>query len=117
MAESLLIKISLVLSIIGIIILFFISGKIKPKEYQINFLSKNNLEELVKIKGKITDIKESKGLTMLTVADKSSEIKVILQKSNQIIKPKKGQEIEVTGKFRTFRKDFEIEAEEIKVLH
>lgn len=116
MTESLLIKISLVLSIIGIIILFFISDKIKPKEYQISFLSKEQLEELVKIKGQITDIKELKDLTVLTIKDKSGLIKVTLLKNNQIIKPKKGQEVEVIGKFRTFRKDFEIEAQEIKIL-
>ena len=116
MAESLLIKITLVISIIGIIILFFISDKLKPKEYQINFLSKENLEELVKIRGKITDLKETQGITILTIEDKSGPIKVTLFKNNQIIKPRKGQFVEVIGKFKTFRKEFEIEAKEIKIL-
>ena len=116
MAEDLLLKVSFVLSIVGIIILFFILDKVKPKEYNINLLSKENLDEFVKIKGEITEIKETNSLSILTVKDESKSINVILNKKNQIIKPKKGQKVEVTGKFRTFRKDFEIEAEEIKIL-
>ena len=46
-----MIKLSLVISIAGLLILFFISEKIRPKEYQINLLSKENLEQLIKIKG------------------------------------------------------------------
>ncbi|MBS3171047.1 OB-fold nucleic acid binding domain-containing protein [Candidatus Woesearchaeota archaeon] len=116
MAESFLIKLSLVISIAGLIILFFISEKIRPKEYQINLLSKENLEQLIKIKGTINNVKEIKGLIIMTVEDKSGEIKVILSRKNQILKPEKDQEVEVIGKFKAYQKDFEIEAQEIKIL-
>ncbi|MEK6936491.1 MAG: OB-fold nucleic acid binding domain-containing protein [Nanoarchaeota archaeon] len=116
MAEDLLVKIALVVTIVGIIILFLISDKVKPREYQINLLSKENLDQLVKIKGEITEIKETQSLSLLTVEDKKGKIKVVLSKKHQIVKPKKGQEVEVIGKFKTFREDFEIDAEEIKIL-
>ena len=89
MAESFLIKLSLVMSIVGIIILFFISDKLKPKEYSISLLSRENLENTIKVNGKITDIKETKDISVLTLKDGSGEIKVTLFKNNQIIKPKK----------------------------
>ena len=116
MAESFLIKVSLVMSIIGIIILFFIADKFKPREYQISLLSKENLDDLIIIKGEIVNIKESNAVSILTIKDKSGEIKVALFKNNQIINPKKGQIVEVMGKFKAFRKEFEIEAKEIKIL-
>ncbi len=109
-------KLSLIISIIGLVVLFLISERIKPKEYQINLLSKENLEQLIKIKGKITNIKEVKGLSIMEVEDESGKIKVILSKKDQIVKPKKGQEVEVMGKFQAYQKDFEIEAQEIKIL-
>ena len=104
------------MSIVGIIILFFISDKLKPKEYSISLLSRENLENTIKVNGKITDIKETKDISVLTLKDGSGEIKVTLFKNNQIIKPKKGQFVEVIGKYKIFRKEFEIEAKEIKIL-
>ena len=115
MTESLLIKVSLVFSIIGIIILFFISDKIKPKEYQINKLTKDELEKEVKIIGKIKNLKQlNKGL-LITLEDKTSSIKVILFE-NKNIKLRTGINIEVIGKLKTYQKEFEIEAHEINIL-
>lgn len=114
MVEDFLIKISLVFSIIGIIILFLISDKIKPKEFQISKLSKDELEQEVKIIGKIKTLKQSNEMTALTIEDKTDSIKVILFEKD--LKLKTGLKVEVIGKFKAYQKEFEIEADSVKVL-
>jgi len=116
MIESNLIKISLILSLVGIVILILISDKIKIKDYQINELSKEVLEKEVTVSGKIVNIKETPGLEIITISDNTKPIKVVLFKDENKIQLKKGQEIEVTGKLKIYQKDFEIEAKEIKII-
>ena len=102
------------MTIIGIIILFLVSSKVKIKEYPINKLSKEVLEQEVKITGKIKNLKQTKDLTILTVEDKTDSIKVVLYEKN--IELKLGLKIEVIGKFKVYQKEFEIEANEVNIL-
>ena len=122
MSESNLISISLVLSLIGIIILFFISDRIKVKEYQIKdimldkTLSKDLLEKDIIVKGKITNLKETANSLLITISENKNYLKIIVYKKNNLVKLKEGQRIEVKGKLKTFEKEFEIEASEIKLI-
>ena len=122
MSETNLISISLALSIIGIIILIFISDKIKVKEYQIKeimldqTLSKSLLEKEIQVKGVITNLKETSNSLLITISENKNNLKVIVYKKDKVIKLNKGQRIEVKGKLKTFEKEFEIEATEIKVI-
>ena len=122
MSESNLISISLALSIIGIIILFFISDRIKVKEYQIKdimldkTLSKDLLEKDIIVKGIITNLKETANSLLITISENKNYLKIIVYKKNNLVKLKEGQRIEVKGKLKTFEKEFEIEASEIKLI-
>ena len=122
MSESNLISISLVLSLIGIIILFFISDRIKVKEYQIKdimldkTLSKDLLEKDIIVKGIITNLKETANSLLITISENKNYLKIIVYKKNNLVKLKEGQRIEVKGKLKTFEKEFEIEASEIKLI-
>ncbi len=116
MAESTLINISLFMAIIGIIILFFISDKIKIKEYNLNEISEELIDKEIKINGKIEDIKELKNSLLLTLSENKNKLKVIIYKKDKIVGLKKNQMIEVTGKLKIYEKEFEIEAEEIKII-
>jgi len=122
MSESNLISISLALSIIGIIILFFISDRIKVKEYQIKdimldkTLSKDLLEKDIIVKGIITNLKETANSLLIIISENKNYLKIIVYKKNNLVKLKEGQRIEVKGKLKTFEKEFEIEASEIKLI-
>ena len=107
-------KITLVLSIIGILLLFFISDKIKPKEYSLSELSKEVLEKEIKVKGEITKITEKPELTIMYIKDSTEkEIKVI---SFGKLNLKKGLNIEVIGKLKSYKNELEIEAKEINLI-
>ena len=116
MEESLLIKISLIMSLVGIILLFLISNKIKVKEYPVNLLSKELLENHVTVTGIVTNLKESPKFLFLTIEDKNKDIIKVLLDNKKGIRLRKGLEIKVTGKLKVYQKEFEIEASEIKIL-
>ena len=71
-------KIALVASLIGILILLFISQTIEPKLVVISNITQENLNQQVKISGKITSLKEYNNQTfqILEFQDETGTIEV-----------------------------------------
>ncbi len=116
MTESILIKITLIMFLIGILILIIISDKTKIKEYPINKISKDLIEKEIKITGKISNLKETKDYIIVNITNDKNSIKSIIYKNKTSLKLKEGQKVELTGKVKVYEKEFEIEAIEIKIL-
>jgi aspartyl/asparaginyl-tRNA synthetase len=116
MEESVLIKASLILALVGIGILILISDKIEIKEYNINDITKGLLEKEIKVTGKISKISETQGLYLIDINDKERKLKVVVFKENKNLSLQKNQLIEVTGKVVLYKKELEIEAKKIKIL-
>ena len=56
MKETLLLKIALICSMVGLVALFFISQRIELKDYKADFLNNKNIGDSVKLSGKINRI-------------------------------------------------------------
>jgi aspartyl/asparaginyl-tRNA synthetase len=109
MNESILLKASVIVSLVGIILLWLISTTIEPNS---NELRENNY---VKIKGKIQSLQESDKTFFLKVKEESKVFDVVVFK-NGILELSKGQEIEVSGTVTKYNGNYEIMAEKIKVF-
>ena len=109
-----MLKIALICSLVGLIILYFISAKIEINEYKPNILNKN-IGDDVKLKGTITRITDKGSVVFLDV-NQQAPIKVVVFAGDKNLSLKDGDKIEITGKVQEYNGKNEIIAQKIRFL-
>ena len=114
MDEKLILKISLICTLIGILALFFLSENIKIDEVSIDKI--NNLKEGtdVKIKGFVNKVTDLDKIAILDIAQLKS-VPVLLFKSGNIT-INEGDYVEITGEVQEYEGKMELIGNEIKRL-
>ena len=114
MKETTLLKIALICSLVGLIVLYFISTKIELKDYKPNILNRNVGDDvkLTGIVGKITD----KGDVVFIEVSQQNPVTVVLFTKEDNIKLKNGDNVEVIGKVQDYNGKKEIIADKIRVV-
>ena len=114
MKETTLLKIALICSLVGLIVLYFISTKIELKDYKPNILNRNVGDDvkLTGIVGKITD----KGDVVFIEVSQQNPVTVVLFTKEDNIKLKNGDDVEVIGKVQDYNGKKEIIADKIRVV-
>jgi DNA/RNA endonuclease YhcR with UshA esterase domain len=110
-----LLKVSLIISILGIFILLLISNFLGPKQKTISEINPSLTDQTVRIQGIILSIRnmENKSFQILSINDSAGKIDITL---NSITRLKKGEKIQVTGKVTEYKKNLEIQADKIILL-
>ena len=109
MNNQLLLKISLIISLTGILILLIISN-LNPRIYTIYELNNTQINKQVKLQGKIIWIREiNENFYLATLQDETGEIDLILNKEIPINK-----NVEVTGELTIYNNQKQIQVGEIK---
>ncbi len=112
-----LIQFSLIISVVGIIILIFLSIYSEPKISSIEEINKKNLENYVKINGTIINIDKIKSgenyFLIIRLKDFSDSIDVLDYENSNL---KINQKIQVIGKISEYKNQLQIEAKKIKLL-
>lgn len=116
MKENDLLKIALVCSLIGILMILFIVQKYEVPNYTIEDIDKSMLNEMVSVKGQINRITETPGLYIINLEDSTGEITVVIFKEEDL-DILEGNLIEVEGEVTEYKNEVEIIAKEIKVLN
>ncbi|MBS3149099.1 exodeoxyribonuclease VII large subunit [Candidatus Woesearchaeota archaeon] len=116
MDDKKLTKLSIIVSILGLILVYYASIKIEIKSYDISQIDKSMLDKDVKITGKITNIVKTKTVLILNVKDESASITAVSFDPGDI-NLKEGQEIEVTGKVALYKNKLEIISDSIKGIN
>jgi len=110
--EKDLLKVSLIFSLIGILILFYLTYTIEPKSYNIDSLSRDNLDEVIKIKGVIESYSETPGLYLITLNDNTGKITIVVFKDEKI-ELQEGINLEGIGQVVEYENKLEVIAKEI----
>jgi len=110
MEKQTLLKISLSISFFGILILLFISN-LEPKISSISKIKAENLNSLIKIQGKIIQIKKiNQNFYLLTLKDNTETIQAISGRSFPV-----NSTIEIIGKLQNYQNKLQIQTEKIKL--
>ena len=112
MNEKQLLSVSFIFSLIGIFVILLISYVSNAKLYDIADLTKDNLDEIVRIKGNVNYFTETPGLYIINLKDDSGSIAVIVFKEDEIYF-QEGMFADVTGSVVEYGDDLEIIAKEI----
>ena len=114
MKETTLLKIALICSLTGLIALYFISEKIEIKDYNAGALRKNVGDD-VNLKGTVTKIND-KGNAVFVEVSQQNSVAVVLFTTDNDLKLKNGDNVEVIGKVQEYNGKNEIIAQKIRVM-
>lgn len=114
MKETTLLKIALLCSLVGLVILYFISTKIEIKDYKPNKLSQNVGDD-VRLQGTIAKITD-KGNVVFIEVNQQNPITVILFTDSNNLKLNNGDNIEIVGKVQEYKGKNEIIAQKIRMV-
>ena len=113
MKETALLKIALICSLIGLLVLYFISTKIEVKDYR-PILNKN-IGEDVKLSGTITKISD-RGDVVFVELNQENPITIVIFQNNKNISLKNNDYVEIFGTVQEYNRKNEIIADKIRVI-
>lgn len=114
MQDKTLMKIALICSLLGILLLSFISENIKAKETNISSISLADIDKDVKIIADVISAKQSSNTLFLNVQDDTGRINVVVfEPEDTVIKP--GNKLEINGKVAIYNNKLEIIARTISI--
>ena len=113
-----LLKISLSISLLGILLLLILLNTISPKISDISSLSKEQIGQKVQIKATITNIQNYNNFQVLTLNDSTSQIQVTSSSTSHLNLTKlKYKQATVIGILTTYQDQLQIQAEKIILLN
>ncbi len=110
MKEKTLLKTALIASLIGILILLFISSRLEVNEKTISNIDETDIGSSLKIDGVITNIRKTNTITLIDIAQ-LEEMKVVV--FNNEIELNRGDYVEITGKIEEYKGLTELIADKI----
>lgn len=107
-----LLKISLSISLFGILLLLFLINTLQPKLTDIENINDKLLNKKVQVQGTISNIKAYKNsnFQVITIKDPTGEIDIT---TSQILNLTKEQNITVIGVINEYKQNLQIQAEKI----
>ena len=114
MKENTLLKIALICSLAGLLVLYFISAKINAKDYVPSPLNKN-IGDDVRLQGIVTKVND-KGNVVFVELSQQVPVAVVLFANNQNVNLKNNDHVEVIGKVQEYNGKNEIVADKIRVI-
>lgn len=115
MKEKLLLKIALISSLLGIVILFFISEQIKVDETTLDKIDELDVETSVSVKGIINRITDFDKIAIIELMQPETTT-IVLFKEGNITDLKQGDFVRVKGNIQEYEGKFEVIANEIEVI-
>ena len=114
MKENTLLKIALICSLVGLVILYFISEKVEIRDYNPTQLNKNVGDD-VGIKGVITKISD-KGNVVFVEVKQEYPVSIVIFSQDNNLNLKNGDNVEVVGKVQEYNGKNEIITQKIRII-
>lgn len=106
----------IILALVGLIIIYFAVMNIKPLDIKINSIENSMTGRLVKINGRIDNIRKSKsGNSYWAINDGGSITVPILDNKFKKLIPKRGDIVEIVGLVTKYNEEFEVMPKEIYI--
>ena len=112
MKEQTVLKIALICALAGVVILYFISDNVSIDEKAINKIDNGNIEESVKITGRVERISNLENVAFLEISQPSSITVIVFGNLNASA----GDNVEVIGKIDEYNGKLEVIGQRIRVV-
>ncbi len=114
MKEKTLFKTALIVSIVGVAVLFFISDFSELGETDIQEITIDDLDKNVKVIGAVTKVIDTDKVIIMDIAQQE-ELKVVVFKDKNV-SLKRGDYIEVLGTVEEYKGELEIIGDRIRLI-
>ena len=116
MKEKNLLKIALISSLIGILILFIVSQNISVEEKTISRITIEDVDKKVKIKGFVEKVIDTEKVVIIDVVQPQNMNVVLFKEGNETIDVKKDDFIEVIGKVEEYKGKLEVIGQRVRII-
>ena len=113
MENTVLLKISIIISLVGILSMLFLAETLEVPLTKIKELEKKKIDEKIRVQGVIIQVKETPKAILFTLKDETGTITAIIFKEGSLIL-KKGQKVEVEGTLLEYQGKKEISVSWVK---
>jgi len=107
---TLIIKLTLSISLLGIIILLILANTLPPKNLEIKQITTIHINKKITTEGTITHINNFQEFQIISISKESFSIDILLDQKTNLTK---NQNIKVTGKLEKYKSQIQIRAETI----
>ena len=116
MQEKTILKIALIVSLIGLLILYLISDNITIKQASIEKITLDNKDEMVKVRGIVSRLADTEKVTIMEITQPAEVTVVLFKGSNESTPIREGNEVEIIGKVDEYEGKLEIVAQRARVI-
>ena len=116
MKEQTLLKTALIVSLLGLLILYLISGNIEIKEKNIEKITLENKDEFVKLRGIVSKVIDTEKVTIMEITQPQQITVVLFKDENKTMPIQEGNEVEVIGKVDEYEGKLEIIADRLRIV-
>ena len=116
MKEQNLLKIALIVSILGLLFIYLISGNIEIKEKNIEKITIDNKDDFVKVSGIVNNIINADSVFIMKLTQPQEITVVLFKRENTTTPIQKGNEVEIIGKVDEYEDKLEIIAQRARIV-
>jgi len=116
MKEKTLLKTALIVSLLGLSIIFFISDNIEIKEKNIEKITIENIDDFVKLSGIVSKVIDTEKVTIMEITQPQQITVVLFKDENKTMPIREGNEVEVIGKVDEYEGKLEIIADRLRII-
>jgi DNA/RNA endonuclease YhcR with UshA esterase domain len=109
-----LFKISLIISLFGILILLILSNTLTPKLFNIKDINSNDAYKKILLEGVVVSIKNYPDFTIIRLKDNTGSINVIVEDNIDL---EKNTTVKIIGKINEYNNELEIKADKIYIIN
>jgi len=116
MQEKTLLKLALIVSLTGILILYLISDNITIKQTSIEKITLDNKDDFVKVRGIVSKVVDTEKVTIMEIIQPTEITVVLFKEENRKMPIKEGNEVEIFGKVDEYEGKLEIIAQRARIV-
>jgi DNA/RNA endonuclease YhcR with UshA esterase domain len=116
MQEKTLLKTALITSLLGLAVLYLISGNIEIKESNIEQITLDNKDEFVKLTGRVNKIIDTGSVVIMEIMQPQEITVVFFKNENQSMSIQEGNQVEVIGTVDEYEGKLEIIADRLRII-
>lgn len=116
MREKTLLKTALIVSLVGLLVLYIISDSITIKQASIEKITLDNKDEMVKVKGIVSRVADTGKVTIMEIMQPTEITVVLFKDNNQSMPIREGNEVEIIGKVDEYNSKLEIVAQRARII-
>ncbi|MCH8329453.1 MAG: hypothetical protein IIB81_03605 [Nanoarchaeota archaeon] len=116
MKEKTLLKVALICSLLGLLVIYLISNNIEIKEKNIEKITLDNKDEFVKLRGIVSRVTDTEKVTIMEITQPQQITVVLFKNENKTMPIQQGNEVEIFGKVDEYEGKLEIIADRLRVV-